>query len=177
MNKILRFHDKIDLSLSKDSTSIIVFKRDKRLAVILSIIPIWFFWDRFFYTGKGINLTQEGDVMGFIVSISVILIILFMISMRHQLTFNIPKQTYYENLGFFPFAMKKKSGSLGNLSIELVKEKRGRSNQYSVYVVKIIFPSKRRVGLSLFHDLAKAKENFNYISKKLQIKGKEENIH
>jgi len=43
MNKILGFNDKTDLTLSKDSTNVLVFKRDKRLAVFLSIIPIFYF--------------------------------------------------------------------------------------------------------------------------------------
>jgi len=176
MNKILGFNDKTDLTLSKDSTNVVVFKRDKRLAWILSIIPIFLFWH--FYN-EGINWTQEGDVVGFLGCTAVILIILIIIAMRHQLIFNIPKKTYYEDVGFFPFAMKKRSGSLGNISIELVKEKRGMGLfmfwwQYPVYVVNIVFPSQRRVGLRLFHDLAKAEEYLNYLSKKLQIKGKKD---
>jgi len=178
MNKILGFNDKTDLTLSKDSTNVVVFKRDKRLAWILSIFPI-FFWYHFYYTGNGLNWTKEGDVVFFLGCTAVILIILIIIAMRHQLIFNIPKKTYYENVGFFPFAMKKRSGSLGNISIELVKEKRGMGLivpwwQYPVYVVNIVFPSQRRVGLRLFHDLAKAEEYLNYLSKKLQIKGKKD---
>jgi len=172
MKKLLRFYVKTDLYLSKDSTNAVVFKRDQRNALFLSVPPIIYFFDHLFGifgNAKGFNWTLEQDVEGLIVSILFILTVLFMLSMKQKLTFHIPKQTYYEEVGFFPFAMKKKSGSIEKLSIELVEEKRGIWGHYLVYVVKIVFPSKRRVGFKLFHDLDEAKEFLNFIGDKLHI--------
>jgi len=128
MNKIIGFNDKTDLTLSKDSASVVVFNKDKRNAKFILIIPLYFFcplyffW-LYFFSEKGINWTQEGDVVFFLGVIMMISIILVMIILRHKITFNIPEQKYYEEVGIYPFSMKRMSGKFENISIELVTEK------------------------------------------------------